>query len=44
MKTAHLVLMSAFCFTQAHAFNLPKQPTKSYDCDICNNLSHETSP
>ncbi len=41
MKTAHLIMMSAFCITQAQAFNLPRQPTKAYDCDVCASLSHE---
>lgn len=41
MKTTHLILMSAFCITQAHAFNLPRQATKSYECDVCDKLSHE---
>lgn len=42
MKTTHLMLMSAFCFSQGHAFTLPKQPIKSYDCDVCSRLSHDT--
>ena len=42
MKTTHLVLMSVFYFSQIHAYNLPEQPTKSYECDECINLSHET--
>lgn len=41
MKTSQLVLLSAFCFTQAHAFTLPRQPVKSYECDVCSQLSHE---
>ncbi|MCL9682494.1 DUF4785 domain-containing protein [Legionella maioricensis] len=41
MKTTHLVLMSAFCFSQTHAYTLPSQPTKAYDCDVCTKLSHE---
>lgn len=41
MKTACLILMSGFCITQAHAFNLPRQPTKAYNCDVCDKLSHE---
>lgn len=42
MKTTHLVLMSAFYCLQIHAVTLPVQPTKSYECDTCDNLSHET--
>lgn len=41
MKITHLMMMSALCITQAHAFNLPRQPTKSYDCDVCDKLSHD---
>lgn len=41
MKITPLIVLSAFCFTQAHAFTLPRQPVKSYDCDVCNQLSHE---
>lgn len=41
MKTTQLVLLSAFCFTQAHSFTLPRHPVKSYDCDVCARLSHE---
>ncbi|MBL7479794.1 DUF4785 domain-containing protein [Legionella bononiensis] len=41
MKTTQLVLISAFCFTQAHALTLPRQPVKSYECDVCSQLSHE---
>ncbi len=41
MKTTHLVLMSAFCFSQTHAYNLPSQPIKAYECGGCSKLSHE---
>lgn len=42
MKTTHLILMSTLCITQAtQAFNLPRQATKSYECDVCGKLSHE---
>ncbi|HAT8591746.1 TPA: DUF4785 family protein [Legionella pneumophila] len=41
MKTAHLIWISAFCIAQAHAFTLPRQPTKSYECENCSQLSHE---
>ncbi|KGP64187.1 hypothetical protein EP47_10320 [Legionella norrlandica] len=41
MKTTHLILISAFCIAQANAFTLPKQPTKSYECDNCSQLSRE---
>jgi hypothetical protein len=41
MKTTHLVLMSAFCFSQTHAYTLPSQPTKDYECNVCSKLSHE---
>lgn len=41
MKITRVALISAFCFSQACAFTLPRQPTKSYECDVCNQLSHE---
>lgn len=41
MKSTHLIVLSALCFTQVHAFTLPRQPTKSYECDDCSKLSHE---
>lgn len=42
MKTTHLFLMSTFCFSQIHAFTLPEQPIKSYICDVCTQLSHNS--
>ncbi|WP_058535581.1 DUF4785 domain-containing protein [Legionella saoudiensis] len=42
MKTTHLFLMSAFCFSQAHAYTLPQHPTKAYECSECYKLSHQT--
>lgn len=42
MKTTHLFLMSAFCLGQAHAYTLPQHPTKAYECNECDKLSHET--
>ncbi|KTD57908.1 DUF4785 domain-containing protein [Legionella shakespearei] len=41
MKMTQVALLSAFCLSQVHAFTLPRQPTKSYECDVCNQLSHE---
>lgn len=41
MKITHLALMSAFCMSQIHAYPLPKQLTKSYDCEECSALSHD---
>ncbi|CEG57316.1 DUF4785 domain-containing protein [Legionella fallonii] len=41
MKTTLLILMSAFCTSQIHAYPLPKQLTKSYDCKECSSLSHD---
>lgn len=41
MKSTHLIVLSALCFTQVHAFTLPRQPTKSYECDDCSKLSRE---
>ncbi len=40
MRTIYIILITAL-FTQAQAFNLPKHPTKSYECDVCEQLSHE---
>lgn len=40
MRTT-FALMSLFCFTQVNAYILPQHPIKSYDCDICDTLSHE---
>lgn len=42
MKTIHLFLMSTFCFTHAYAYTLPQHPTKAYECDECDKLSHDT--
>lgn len=42
MKTTSLILMSAFCISQTYAYTLPQQPTKSYECDACSKLSHDT--
>lgn len=42
MKTAQLMILSALYVTQAHAFDLPGQPTKSYECSACGKLSHDT--
>ena len=42
MKIFHLLWMSIFCYSQLQAFNLPRQPTKSYECDLCCQLSHES--
>lgn len=41
MKMTRVALLSAFCLSQVHAFTLPRQPTKSYECDVCNQLSRE---
>ncbi len=41
MKITSLVLMSAFCMSQLHAYPLPKQLIKSYECDECSNLSRD---
>ncbi|CAM2991121.1 DUF4785 domain-containing protein [Legionella worsleiensis] len=41
MKKTQLILCSVLCFTQAQALTLPRQPVKSYDCDVCSQLSHE---
>lgn len=41
MKMTQVALLSAFCLSQVHAFTLPRQPTKSYECDVCSQLSHE---
>lgn len=40
MKITPLFLLSAICLSQAHAYNLPQQDTKTYDCDVCSSLSH----
>lgn len=41
LKHLGYVWISAFCITQANAFTLPRQPTKSYECDNCGQLSRE---
>lgn len=41
MKTTRVLLISALCVAQAHSFTLPRQPTKSYECSVCSQLSHE---
>ncbi|BCA96120.1 DUF4785 domain-containing protein [Legionella antarctica] len=41
IKTTHLILMSALGFSQIHAYTLPSQTTKAYECDLCSKLSHE---
>lgn len=40
MRTT-LALLSLFCFAPANAYKLPQHPIKSYDCEICDSLSHE---
>lgn len=40
MRTT-LTLFSLFYCLQANAYNLPQHPIKSYDCTVCNTLSHE---
>lgn len=42
MKTTQLFILSALCFTQVHAYTLPQHPTKTYECDECDKLSHDT--
>jgi hypothetical protein len=42
MKTTQFFLLSAFCFSQVHAYTLPQHPTKAYECDECDKLSHDT--
>ncbi len=42
MKTIGLILASALVTTSANAFNVPKHPTKPYDCTACVKLSHES--
>lgn len=42
MKHTKLLLLSACLVTQAQAFNLPKQAIKSYECDVCERLSHDS--
>lgn len=42
MKASTLLLLStSFLSTAQAAYNLPKQPIKSYECDVCARLSHE---
>ncbi|HHF7367109.1 TPA: DUF4785 domain-containing protein [Legionella bozemanae] len=41
MRTT-LIFLSLFCCAQVNAFTLPQNPVKSYDCDICNSLAHES--
>ncbi|MCW8443279.1 DUF4785 family protein [Fluoribacter gormanii] len=40
MRTT-LTFLSLFCCAQVNAFTLPQNPVKSYDCEICDSLSHE---
>ncbi|KTD11079.1 hypothetical protein Lgra_2045 [Legionella gratiana] len=40
MRTT-LTLLSLFYFAQVNAYDLPQHPIKSYDCEICDTLSHE---
>jgi hypothetical protein len=42
MKTIPLFLLSALCFSQAQAYDLPEHTTQSYYCDECDKLSHAT--
>jgi len=44
MKINYLIMLFAICMSQAHSFSLPKNNTKSYACDVCSTLSHETLP
>ncbi|QMT60695.1 DUF4785 domain-containing protein [Legionella sp. PC997] len=41
MRTT-LTFLSLFCCAQVNAYNLPQIPVKSYDCDICDSLPHES--
>ncbi|PWY55916.1 DUF4785 domain-containing protein [Legionella qingyii] len=40
MRTT-LTFLSLFCCAQVNAFTLPQNPVKSYDCEICDTLSHD---
>ncbi|WP_454781147.1 DUF4785 domain-containing protein [Legionella sp. WA2022007384] len=40
MRTT-LTFLSLFCCAQVNAFTLPQTPVKSYECDVCDTLSHE---
>ncbi|MGC1182105.1 DUF4785 domain-containing protein [Legionella sp.] len=41
MKTLYFFLLSIFCVVDANAYTLPQHPTKTYECNECNKLSHE---
>ncbi|KTC88705.1 DUF4785 family protein [Fluoribacter dumoffii] len=41
MRTT-LILLTLFCCSHLNAFSLPQIPIKSYDCDTCESLPHET--
>jgi len=41
MKANKYLLISLMVVTQAQAFDLPRQPVKAYECDVCSKLSHE---
>ena len=41
MRTT-LTLLSLFCCSQINAFTLPQNQIKSYDCDVCSTLPHES--
>ena len=42
MKKTALILISALGAAQSFAFDLPKQLIRSYECEQCNQLSHES--
>ncbi|KTD83003.1 DUF4785 domain-containing protein [Legionella waltersii] len=41
MKILNLFWIAGFCISQAQAFTLPRQPTKSYECNHCSQLSRD---
>ncbi len=41
MRSTLTLLALLSCCTQVNAFTLPQNPVKSYECDICDTLSHE---
>lgn len=41
MKLVTIILITGLCISQAQAFTLPRQATKSYDCTNCSQLSRD---
>lgn len=42
MRALYVAILAGFSFQQAQAYDLPKQPIKSYECNACDKLSRDT--